>query len=68
VAEQDRRRIFERFARAGGSRPGTGSGLGLSLVAETVHRHGGDVRCGSVGSGAEFVVALPLADRAEDAS
>ncbi|WP_299932050.1 HAMP domain-containing sensor histidine kinase [uncultured Nocardioides sp.] len=66
VPEQDRRRIFERFARAGGSRPGTGSGLGLSLVAETVHRHGGDVRCDSTGSGAEFVVGLPLADSLAD--
>jgi two-component system sensor histidine kinase MtrB len=60
VPEQDRRRIFERFARAGGSRPGTGSGLGLSLVAETVHRHGGDVRCEATDSGAEFVVGLPI--------
>lgn len=68
VPEPDRRRIFERFARAGASKPGTGSGLGLSLVAETVHRHGGDVRCGSAGGGAEFVVALPLADRTEGAS
>lgn len=62
VPAQDRRRIFERFARAGASKPGTGSGLGLSLVAETVRHHGGDVRCGSAGNGAEFVVTLPVVD------
>ena len=61
VAEEDRTRIFERFARAGGSRPGTGSGLGLSLVAETVEQHGGHVRCASTDRETAFVVDLPCA-------
>lgn len=67
VAPADRERIFERFARAGGTKTGTGSGLGLSIVAETAHRHGGTVWCGeSSGGGAELVVRLPLAaDREE---
>jgi signal transduction histidine kinase len=61
VPVDERRRIFERFARAGGAKAGTGSGLGLSLVAETVSRHGGQVWCeGDPGHGAEFVVRLPL--------
>ncbi len=60
VPTEDRTRIFERFARAGGSKPGTGSGLGLSLVAETVQRHGGHVRCSSTGDETAFVVDLPL--------
>jgi two-component system, OmpR family, sensor histidine kinase MtrB len=62
VAEEERERIFERFARSGarGSRPG--SGLGLSLVAETARAHGGVVWCeGSPGGGATFVISLPLA-------
>ncbi|CAB4952104.1 unannotated protein [freshwater metagenome] len=62
VPDEDRTRIFERFARAGSSRPGTGSGLGLSLVAETVHRHGGHVRCSSTGDETAFIVDLPLVD------
>ncbi|MER7073925.1 HAMP domain-containing sensor histidine kinase [Terrabacter sp. NPDC000476] len=61
VAPADRERIFERFARAGsrGSRPGTG--LGLSLVAETLRAHGGAVWCTEApGGGGRFVVRLPL--------
>jgi signal transduction histidine kinase len=60
VAVADQERIFERFARAGGSKPGTGSGLGLSLVAETVHRHGGNVMCTSTDGATAFVIDLPL--------
>lgn len=58
----ERERIFERFVRVGsrGSRPGTG--LGLSLVAETVRAGGGSVWCeDSPGGGATFVVSLPTA-------
>jgi signal transduction histidine kinase len=61
VAPADRERIFERFVRGGsrGSLPGTG--LGLSLVAETVRAHGGAVWCvpGPGGVGSRFVVRLP---------
>lgn len=62
VPADDRERVFERFARSGAraSRPGTG--LGLSLVAETARAHGGVVWCeGSPGGGATFVLRLPLA-------
>jgi signal transduction histidine kinase len=65
VAPADRERIFERFVRGGsrGSLPGTG--LGLSLVAETVRAHGGAVWCvpGPGGAGARFVVRLPSVER-----
>ena len=61
IPPDERQRIFDRFARAGGTKTGTGSGLGLSIVAETVSRHGGQVWCGGRrGGGAEFVVRLPL--------
>jgi signal transduction histidine kinase len=66
VPEVDRTRIFERFARAGGQKVGTGSGLGLSIVAQTVRNHGGDVWCADrAGGGAVFVVRLPTAGTEE---
>jgi signal transduction histidine kinase len=67
VPVDERLRIFERFARAGsrGSRQGTG--LGLSLVAETAHALGGSVGCTDrPGGGARFVLRLPLVDERAD--
>ena len=66
VLPADRRRVFERFARAGGQRAGTGSGLGLSIVQQTVRNHGGDVWCTSgPGPGAVFVLRLPTEQEGE---
>jgi signal transduction histidine kinase len=60
VPAEDRARIFERFARAGGEKAGTGSGLGLSIVEQTVRNHAGSVWCTDrPGGGGEFVVRLP---------
>jgi signal transduction histidine kinase len=62
VPTERRERIFERFARVGGSADdGTGVGLGLAIVARHVQAHGGSVRVkdGPEG-GARFVVSLPL--------
>ncbi len=64
VAPEDRERIFERFVRGGsrGSRPGTG--LGLSLVTETLRAHGGSVRyVDRPEGGARFLARLPLASK-----
>ncbi len=61
VAPGERERIFERFVRGGsrGSLPGTG--LGLSLVAETMRAHHGSVHVEDApGGGARFVLRLPL--------
>jgi signal transduction histidine kinase len=61
VPPEDRRRVFERFARAGGQKQGTGSGLGLSIVQQTARNHGGDVWCtDQAGTGASFVLRLPI--------
>jgi signal transduction histidine kinase len=62
VPAERRERIFERFARVGGSADDdTGVGLGLAIVARHVRAHGGSVRVEDrPGGGARFVVSLPL--------
>ena len=58
--------VFDRFSQQDSSstRPVPGLGLGLSLVRHLVEAQGGRVRASSagVGSGATFVVWLPIAD------
>lgn len=62
VATADRERIFERFVRGGSRGSLAGSGLGLSIVAETVRAHGGSVRyVDRPGGGARFAIGVPLA-------
>jgi PAS domain S-box-containing protein len=58
-------RLFERFYRVpsegGSSRSIEGSGIGLALVAELVHLHGGGVGVdSSPGQGSTFSVRLPF--------
>jgi signal transduction histidine kinase len=59
VSEEDRTRIFERFARGRmGGRRTDGAGLGLSIVAAIANAHGGRVEVESAPpSGAKFVAA-----------
>ena len=63
IAEEDRSRVFDRFARldAGRARDAGGSGLGLALVKRIVETHGGTVRItdGTGPGGARFEVRLP---------
>ncbi len=49
--------LFERFWRGTGASARPGSGLGLSIVAAIVHRHGGTVRV----AGSAFTIVLPQA-------
>jgi signal transduction histidine kinase len=65
IAADDLRHVFDSFTRSR-ARPTPadgGLGLGLSLVKRLVELHGGSVRADSQGpgTGAEFVVRLPLA-------
>jgi len=60
-------RLFERFWRAehGRERGRGGAGLGLAIVADVVHAHGGTVRAANADDGgALFVVELPNASAA----
>ena len=72
VPEAERGVIFDRFSRgsAGGRRGhGTGSGLGLALVAEHVGLHGGEVWVDNRLDGCEgarFTVRIPIGDVPDD--
>ena len=60
IVEAERGRVFDRFARAGGSGE-QGVGLGLAIVQRHVSAHGGVVRVEtSPQGGARFVVELPV--------
>lgn len=64
IAEEDRARIFDRFARAASTagRRGTGggTGLGLALVTEHVKLHDGQIWVETnTPSGSRFVIELP---------
>jgi PAS domain S-box-containing protein len=60
-------RIFEPFVQSGRTRS-QGLGIGLALVRELALKHRGAVRARSAGAGrgAEFVLTLPLGQRATE--
>jgi two-component system, OmpR family, sensor kinase len=64
VAEADRERLFERFARGGrGKRSTEGAGLGLAIVAAIADGHGGTVTVDDApGGGAVFSLHLPVGE------
>jgi two-component system sensor histidine kinase GlrK len=63
VAQEDRERIFEAFYQGRRQPSGSvgGTGIGLSVVSECVAAHGGtiELKPGSSGQGAHFIVRLP---------
>jgi two-component system, OmpR family, sensor histidine kinase MprB len=62
IAPADLPRVFERFYRSDEARSVSGSGLGLSIVADVVKAAGGTVVAeNKPGGGAVFTVALPRA-------
>ena len=62
IDKDEQRRIFERFYRgAGGLAHRNGFGLGLPIVHELVHAHGGRVEVDSQpGKGSTFRVIIPI--------
>lgn len=57
--EESARRLFEAFQRLGQSKSVEGFGLGLTIAARVVHRHGGRIWAkGERGSGAAFFFTL----------
>jgi signal transduction histidine kinase/DNA-binding response OmpR family regulator/serine phosphatase RsbU (regulator of sigma subunit) len=70
IAEAELPHVFERFhrARAADARSHEGSGIGLALVRELVHLHGGEVTVTSeLGRGSTFTVRVPAQRPAEAA-
>lgn len=60
IRGEDHARIFECFERAAPLNGYSGLGLGLYVVRQIVHAHGGTVRVDSTpGAGATFTVELP---------
>jgi signal transduction histidine kinase len=63
IAENERRRIWERLYRSDKSRSQRGLGLGLSLVKAIVQAHGGRTEVASeVGRGSRFALYIPAHD------
>ena len=63
IPAEEMPRLFDRFHRVKGARGRSyeGSGIGLALVQELVHLHGGAVTVNSeVGRGTVFTVTIPL--------
>ncbi|MGA2051019.1 MAG: ATP-binding protein [Terracidiphilus sp.] len=63
IAEQDQRKIFERFYRVdkAKSRAQGGAGIGLAIADWIVQRHRGSIAVqSSIGNGSSFVVELPV--------
>ncbi|GAA3415456.1 sensor histidine kinase [Streptosporangium vulgare] len=62
IPEADREWVFDRFTRldSARSRDEGGAGLGLAIVRETVHAHGGAVHLEDASPGLRAVVRLPL--------
>ncbi|RPK61524.1 Signal transduction histidine-protein kinase/phosphatase MprB [Streptomyces sp. ADI96-02] len=52
--------VFERFWRSPSARQLPGSGLGLSIVARTVHQAGGEITLGAPAEGTGTVASLRL--------
>jgi len=63
IAQQDQKKIFERFYRAdkARSRELGGAGIGLAIADWIVQQHRGSIAVqSSIGNGSSFIISLPL--------
>ncbi|SKA89232.1 Signal transduction histidine kinase [Agreia bicolorata] len=66
MTDAEQARLFDRFYRADSVRNSAvhGSGLGLSISRDIVHRHGGELRLESArGKGTTAIMSIPMKDR-----
>jgi signal transduction histidine kinase len=64
IAPEEVSRVFEKFFRSSDPRvqEQKGTGLGLALVKEVIHLHGGKITVESeIDKGSTFEIVLPLA-------
>jgi two-component system sensor histidine kinase KdpD len=60
IPEHEQRRIFERFYRGAQARQVPGTGMGLTIVQQIAHAHGGELSVSSApGANTEFRLSLP---------
>jgi two-component system sensor histidine kinase KdpD len=63
IPEHEQRRIFERFYRGTQARHVPGTGMGLAIVQQIAHAHGGELAVSSApGASTEFRLSLPHAE------
>ncbi|MEQ8791292.1 MAG: ATP-binding protein [Pirellulaceae bacterium] len=63
ISEEELPKVFEKFFRSSDERirEETGTGLGLAMVWEIVHLHGGDIKVQStLNEGSTFSISLPM--------
>lgn len=61
IAADELPRMFDRFWRGSSAAGTSGSGIGLAVVAELIHAHGGEVRVDSrAGEGTTVTARLPI--------
>ncbi len=60
ISAEDVPHVFERFWRSRSARGISGSGIGLAVVTELVHAHGGHVSVSSDGEGSRFEITMPV--------
>jgi len=61
ISDKDKEHIFERFYQADTNSGHGGSGIGLNLVSEYTHLHGGEVTVtDNPGGGTVFIITLPI--------
>jgi len=67
VAEEDTKRIFGMFERAGGADEFPGTGMGLAICKRIVNNHGGKIWVrSSPGNGSVFILSVPHVDDSTD--
>jgi signal transduction histidine kinase len=60
IPEEDQKRLFDAFHRAGNVGNIEGTGLGLAIVKQVIDLHGGSVGLSSeVNKGTTFIVKIP---------